>query len=247
MSKRTIAESRVRPVPLLVLLAALAAPLGACSSPVDRAVALSPIPADYHDRHPVVLADAPRRLDIFFVGASGRLDHVQDRQLEGFARDYLVSGQGTIHVALPRGPVDQYAAEKTLGAVRRALLRFGVRDRVTVATYPVADPAIASPLHLSYVTLQARPTTRCGDWPDDLGPGNTANGWQNQSYYNLGCASQQTLTAQIADPRDMVKPRAEDPTDVQLRTRAIGLLRSGSDPSTQWGNSPPLIGSVGGF
>ena len=232
---------------LVALLAVLATPLAGCSSPVDRAVALSPIPADYHARHPIVLAEAPRRLDIFFVGANGRLDTAQDRQIEAFARDYGGEGQGVVHIGVPQGSVDRYAAERTLTAVRRSLQRAGIRGRVTVSGYPVGDPAIASPLHLSYVTLQARPTTRCGDWPDDLGSGSTLNGWENRSYYNLGCASQQTLAAQVANPRDLVQPRAEDPTDVQLRTRAIGLLRQGTDPSTQWSNSPPLIGQVGGF
>lgn len=131
--------------------------------------------------------------------------------------------------------------------MRRTLLRNGVRNGVSIVSYPVADPALASSLHLSYVTIQARPTTRCGEWPDDLGSGTTLHTWDNRSYYNFGCANQTTLAAQVADPRDLVQPRAEDPTDVQLRTRAIGLLRAGSDPSTAWTNSPPLIGPVGGF
>jgi pilus assembly protein CpaD len=245
-------RTRLTPGPghvrLLPLMALLVLPLSACSnSPVDRAVALSPIPNDYHLRHPVVLADAPRRLDIFFIGAGGALQYEQQKQLEAFARDYLAGGEGPIQIAVPQGPVDLYAAEKTLGVVRRSLFRYGVKGRITVVNYRIADPAIASPLHLSFVTLQARPTTRCGDWPDDLGSGTTTHTWDNRSYYNLGCASQQTLTAQIANPRDLVQPRAEDPTDVQLRTRAIGLLREGTDPSTQWSNSPNLIGPVGGF
>ena len=237
---------------VFALLAALVGPLAGCGSPVDRAVATATLPDDYHLRHPVVLANAPRRLDIFFVGANGKLDTAQDRQIEAFARDYLGQGQGGIQIAVPSGPVDLAAAEMTLGAARRALFRYGVKGRVTVASYPVIDPAIAAPLHLSYVALQARPTTRCGDWPDDLGSGSTLATWNNRSYYNLGCASQQTLAAQIADPRDLVKPRAEDPTDVQLRTRAIQSLRgtaisTGQDPSTSWSNNPPLIGNVGGF
>ena len=210
-------------------------------------VASSPIPPDFHVRHNIVLADAPRRLDIFFVGVDGRLDYAQGRQVESFARDYVGEGHGPIQIAMPQGPVDHRAAERTLAAVRRVLARSGVRNGVSLVSYPIADPALASSLHLSYVALQARPTTRCGEWPDDLGSGSTLNGWENRTYYNFGCASQQTLAAQVANPQDLVKPRAEDPTDVQLRTRAIGLLRRGEDPSTIWSNSPPIIGPVGGF
>lgn len=243
----TSVRKRTRPLRLLTLAGLLTVPLAACSNPIDRVVASSPIPDDVHIRHNIVLANAPRRLDIFFVGADGRLDYAQGREVEAFARDYLGEGQSGIRIAMPQGPVNHLAAERTLAAVRGALARSGVRNGVSVVGYPVADPALASSLHLSYVALQARPTTRCGEWPDDLGSGTTLNSWQNRTYYNFGCANQQTLAAQVANPRDLVKPRAEDPTDVQLRTRAIGLLRSGQDPSTQWSNSPALIGPVGGF
>jgi pilus assembly protein CpaD len=111
----------------------------------------------------------------------------------------------------------------------------------------VRDPALASPLKLSFLSMQARPTTRCGQWPNDLGASDPTADWINRSYYNLGCATQQTLAAQIADPRDLVKPHALDPTDVQLRTRAIGALREGVDPGTQYNSTPPVIGPVGGF
>ena len=222
--------------------------MAGCASPVDRAVATAPVADDYRLRHPVVLANAPQRLDIFFVGAAGRLDHVQGQQIEAFAGNYLSSGQSSIRIAVPEGAVDQLAVERTLAAVRRELLRLGIRNGVSVSAYPVRDSNIASPLHLSFLTLQARPTTKCGEWPDDLGSGATLNTWSNRSYYNLGCASQQTLAAQIADPRDLVKPHALDATDVQLRTRAIEALRDGTNPSTNWSRSDPLpIGPVGGF
>ena len=95
---------------------------------------------------------------------------------------------------------------------------------------------------MSFVKLQARLASHCGDWPDDLGSGSTLQEWENRSYYNLGCANQQTLAAQIDDPRDLVRPRAEDPGDVQMRTRAIGDLRgrpvlNGQDPSTNFSQS----------
>ena len=245
-----VLQPSTSPVRCLALVAALGATLFAtgCSSPVDRTVPTGSISEDYHLRHPVVLANAPKRLDIFFVGADGHLDHVQAQQLQSFASDYLAGGQSSIRIALPEGAVDHVAAERTLAAVRRELLGLGIRGGVAVSAYPVQDPNIAAPLHLSFVTLQARPTSRCGQWPDDLGSGATLNTWSNRSYYNLGCASQATLAAQIADPRDLVKPHALDPTDVQLRTRAIESLRNGVNPSTDWSiSNPTAIGPAGQF
>ena len=224
----------------------VALPLAACET-VDRTIPTASVPDDYHARHPVVLANAPDYLDIFLIGASGRLDSRQARDLSVFATEYRAQGQGSIVIRVPQGGVNPTDVDRTLTAVRRALVENGVRGGIQVGTYPITDPRLASPLHLSYMKLQARVASRCGDWPDDLGSGSNVNGWQNRTYYNLGCATTQTLAAQVDDPRDLIRGRAEDPTDVQLRTRAIGQLRNGSDPSTSWSSNPTPIGAVGGF
>jgi pilus assembly protein CpaD len=146
---------------------------------------------------------------------------------------------------VPRGAVNGAEAQRTLDEVRHVLSASGVRGPIQISSYPIADPRLASPLHLSYERLSAKVASRCGDWPDDLNSGATTHGWNNRSYYNLGCATTQTLAAQIDDPRDVLRPRAEDPSDVQLRTRAIGALRQGLDPATLW-PAPTPISPVGG-
>ncbi len=208
--------------------------LAGCYAEAERPAVVAAVPADYHARHPVVLADAPEEMDIFPVGPIGRLDARQGRDLQVFADDYRRTGQSGLVLAVPRGAADPASVERTVGAVRRALAADGVRDPVRIASYPVADPSLATPLHLSYVRLKAQVASTCGQWPEDLGAAATDEGWDNRSYHNLGCASTRTLVAQVDDPRDIVRPRAEDPTDVQLRTRAIGNLRTGKDPGTAW-------------
>lgn len=228
----------------LLTAVVLALAMAGCGS-VDRTVPTAAIPADYHARHPVVLTDATEPLDIFLVGPTGRLDRRQEHDLEAFAAHYLAHGESGIVIGVPTGAVDHAAAERTLTAVRRALVALGVRQPIRVGTYPVADPALTSPLHLSYTRLQARIASRCGDWPDDLNSGASLHGWDNRSYYNLGCAATKTLAAQVDDPRDLVRGRAEDPSDVQLRTRAIGFLRRGVDPGTIWSVGNTSISQVG--
>ena len=132
------------------------------------------------------------------------------------------------------------AAEATLTAVRHGLAAAGVKGDIEVGSYAVANAA---------ARLCAAPELRRSSRPAPpiiaaIGrtisvPGRRPNGWENRPYYNLGCATQQTFAAQVDDPRDLVKPRAEQPGDVQMRTRAIQDLRGrhrcseGQDPSTE--------------
>ena len=228
-----------------MLFAVLALPLAGCSN-VDRAVATSPIPDDYHQRHPVVLSQSPQSLDVFLVGSNGHLDLRQTRDVQVFAEDFLTHGQGRIRVMMPGGPVDSRDAESTLTGVRHVLAATGVKGDLEVGSYKVSTPGLAAVLRISFNKLQAKVASKCGDWPEELGSGSTTSEWENRSYYNMGCASQTTLSAMIDDPRDLVRPRAEDPSDVQMRTRAIQDIRGapgaaqGTDPSTAWGQTRPI-------
>ena len=239
-----ICEPNGRSRVLALCLLALTGPLAGCSS-VDRAVATSPVPDDFHLRHPVVLANARRSLDIFLDGHSDRLDERQKRDVQFFAADYKTNGQGRIQALLPRGAVDSRAVEATLASVRRVLVQSGVQGEMEVGSYPAGNPKLASTVHLSFLKLQAKLASRCGEWPDDLASAGTLNGWDNRTYYNFGCSTQQTLASQVEDPRDLVRPRVEDPGDVVMRTRAIGNIRTGVDPGTNWSITNDSITTIG--
>ena len=65
-------------------------------------------------------------------------------------------------------------------------------------------------IRLNYpkITADAGP---CGLWPDDLGPSiHNKSYFENKQYYNLGCATQRNLAAMVANPADLVQPRARD-------------------------------------
>ncbi len=73
--------------------------------------------------------------------------------------------------------------------------------------------------------------SECGLWPHDLGQGDTKNGWSNSSYYNHGCATQSNLTAIVANPNDLLGPRAEGPPDAARRASVMQTYRKGEKGS----------------
>ncbi|MBL8589346.1 MAG: CpaD family pilus assembly protein [Methylobacteriaceae bacterium] len=221
----------------------MAAPLAACSN-VDRVVTGTAVSPDVRARHPIVLTNAPQTLDIFVPGAAGRLDNRQIDDIRDFAKNYNNAGTGVIQILAPRGSAQDAAAQRVVGEIRSQLSGAGVKGYVDVGVYHVADARLAAPVRLSYHGLEARVASRCGEWPEDLASGTSLKGWENRPYYNLGCATQQNLAAQIADPRDLVRPRHMQPADGSMRVRAITAVRAGKNPTTEWPSSANPIGNV---
>jgi pilus assembly protein CpaD len=227
------------PMRRLLLIAALAAPALAGCAP-DRVTKAPPMPSDYRARHPIVLTQAPITTDI--LASNGGLDARGREQVRAFAKEYRLSGGGNIAVQAPAGNHSTHAAVE---GIRRELAAAGIRSGVSVSSYQPADPMLASPIRLSYMGAKAAVRSRCGEWPRDLASGSSIGGWENQPYWNHGCAYQQAFAAQVADPRDLAGPRAEGPSDVAMRIRAIGKVREGEDPGTEWKVENTSIGTVG--
>jgi pilus assembly protein CpaD len=89
------------------------------------------------------------------------------------------------------------------------------RDRILVATSSSAQ------VEVNYISYQAR-SGACGDWSEDLFY--TA---ENRTAQNLGCANQHNLAAMVADPRDLLGPRAMDGADAVRRQTIIGNYETG--------------------
>ncbi|MBX9759914.1 MAG: CpaD family pilus assembly protein [Beijerinckiaceae bacterium] len=225
-----------------ILVASLAAPALAACAP-DRVLTTASIPGDYRARHPIALTQAPITADI--VPAGPRLDGAARESTRAFASEYARSGNGPIAIQIPASGGSAQNARAMLDGIRHELAAAGVNGPVSVSTYQPADPALVSPVRLTFVGTKAVVRTRCGEWPRDLASGSTVDGWQNESYWNHGCAYQQAIANQVADPRDLAGPRAETPSDVTMRTRAISKVREGADPGTQWTIENSSIGTVG--
>ena len=224
-----------------LLLASLAAsPLAGCG--VDYASNDSVALGDYHQRHPIVLAQAPTTLDVYSVG--GGLDKQSKDKIRAFAERYSALGASRITILAPAGQPE--TDRRIVDDIRRTLASKGLRGYVGVGVYPVADATRASPVRMIFQGLKAGVPTPCGQWPSDIASGGSIEGWKNDYYPNFGCATQSVLAAQVDDPRDLAQARAYDPPDVAMRMRAIGDVRKGEDPGTTWKTQITPIGQVGG-
>jgi pilus assembly protein CpaD len=210
----------------LLALGVVSAALAGCQSARD--VTGSTYPTDVRDRHPIVLANGPRVLDLFVDGSRG-LSERERADLAAFVAEYGRYGQGPLIAQVPSGTANPAAVRAAAERVRGAA---GVPVRL--ATYQPADPTLASPVRLSFQRLQAKVGSTCGLWPQDLGVSDPAFDSANQPYWNLGCATRSNFAAQIADPVDLVRGR--QPTDPLTSRRMYNMdkLRQGQDPSTTW-------------
>lgn len=214
----------------LLAVAALAIPAAACAP--DRAVTGSTYPYDHHVRHPIVLADGMRKLDIFLAGP-GVLDRRQRDDLRAFVAEHREHGKGPIMAQIPSGGRTDAFAHRTLDSIRATLAEIGFPEGLlVVSSYAVADPAVASAIRLSFRRLEAKVASKCGLWPQDLGGSDPRHNYGNEPYWNLGCATQANLAAQVADPIDLVRGRPETHGDTQRQVKDIQDLRNGKDPST---------------
>ena len=231
--------------PFAAMLAiALAAPLACCGTTrvkVDNENGMDP-----RMRHPIALMNQPYTLDVFPSSGPERLDTRTQEQLMAFARRYSEVGSGPISVVVPQSGPGAAAGVRALEPIRHELAKAGAVAPVVVSHYPVENPSLAAPVRLAFDGLKAKVVHKCGDWPEDLASASSTDGWQNRSYWNLGCASQNMLATQVADPRDLAEPRGETPADPSMRMRAIGNVRKGADPATNWTTKNSSIGSVGG-
>ncbi len=230
---RPVASRRLsRPLAMILIAAAL--PLAACKR--DAVITGTIYPDDYRQRHPIALTNEPETLDVFVGRNMAGLDARQLKDVRTLAQDFRQAGRGPITMYVPSSTSTPAASHRGAQAVRSALASAGVGGAyVRTATYQGSGDSLASPVRLSYVKLQAKVQSQCGDWSHDTGGvAATTDSWQNKNERNFGCAYQNMIAQQIDDPIDLQRPRTEDRSDVQRRMKVFESIRSGADPSIGW-------------
>jgi pilus assembly protein CpaD len=215
--------------PLLLL----AATLGGCQTTNDEVV--TTVPSDYRQRHPIVVQEADRTVEVFVGTGRGGLTAPQRTDVTAFAQTWQQEGTGSIVIDLPVATPNARAATQSLQDIQGILSSVGVPARgVTIRRYTPANPTQFATIKLNYpkVTADAGP---CGLWPEDLGPSFRNPIYQeNRPYSNHGCASQRNLAAMVANPADLVQPRPESPTSTTRRSTVLGKYAKGESTATTY-------------
>lgn len=180
---------------------------------------------DYRQRHPITLSEAQHSFDIPISSGDSRLTTAMVDNVHGFAQSYSNASTGIIQIHIPTGSANSSAASFIKKQVREALTKSGIApSKIVEIPYRANSLDDAAPIRLSYVSMTAM-TSQCGEWPEDMND----HSRYNENWYNFGCASQNNLAAQLANPLDLMGPRAMTPVDAAQRSRVISTYRAGTE------------------
>lgn len=209
---------RTAAVPML----AVALLLSGCAGWPGHSVTVGAIPDDYRTNHPIIVAEKERTVDLPVASGDRRLTISMRETVRGAAQDYRSSASGVIRIMVPVGSVNAGAASVLSTQVADVLRKEGVPgDRILSSPYHVTSPEDAAPIRIAFMAVTAS-TGECGRWPEDM----LANTTENKHWANFGCASQNNLAAQIANPGDLIAPRGMTPIDAERRSTVIEAYRT---------------------
>jgi pilus assembly protein CpaD len=194
--------------------------LGACATPDPK----TPPPILPTERYSIEVSPAPQEIKLA-AHASG-LSQTQAVALGQFVRDWMTASGGDITLKAPEHGPDQAVAYRTVTDARDFLVSRGVApDKVRIVGYD-AGGDVHAPILVGYMRYHAQGPDCGRSWSD------ISKTSDNEGYPEFGCAVTANIAAQIADPADLLNPRASDPPDAQRRQAVLDKYRQGAMTST---------------
>lgn len=214
------------PLLTIIVLVAVAAPLGGClQGPRFQAPFTL---ANPNQRHPIAVSQSEATLDLAVPPGARGLNRTQQMQLHAFLREYHNQGGEQLLIRAPSGGSNETAAMRAYEDVRRGLRGAGINKNAVVLEPYFANMDPSAPLRLSYLAYVAK-APDCVDWSEDLG-----RDPQNMPYPNLGCATQRNFAVAVANPQDLLGPRAETPRPGERRDVVWGKYVKGDITGSIW-------------
>jgi pilus assembly protein CpaD len=192
---------------LVVVVAALA--LAGCAG--NKAVRNAITPTEVESQPQII------RLGVHADGMSPN----QAAAVADFVGEWMQVDGGLITVQAPLG-----ASPRMVASVQAHLVAQGAPlSMIDLASYDAAGDA-AAPIVVAYDRFMVD-TPRCGQNWESLT--RTRN---NEAFGNFGCAVTANIAAQVANPQDLIRPRAMTPADAQRRATVLGKYRLGDTTSS---------------
>jgi pilus assembly protein CpaD len=196
-------------------------------------VTVGALPDDYRTNHPITIQEREKTADIPVSRNDKKLNLTQRSIVQNAVDGYRRQGAGMVFILLPEGSANQNAAYRVSTDIAKVLRQGGVlASNIATQAYSVNNPDVSAPVRISYYAMTAG-TGPCGRWPGDL-----LNTAENKHYANFGCASQANLAAQVANPADLLGPRATAPLNGTRNDRVIsgkdGYEQKSSSLSDVW-------------
>ena len=221
----------------LLAAAGCAAMLAGCITSFANPEVVASVPNDYRQRHPIVIKEGPRTVELFIGPKRGTLTPAQRADVLAFAHEWRREASGGILIDLPSGSSNEVAAANALHEVRSLLSAAGVPPQaVDVRPHRPSDPNKLATLKLNYPRIMAD-AGPCGLWPHDLGPTYERQHLENREYWNLGCASQRNLAAMVENPSDLIQPRGETPSYTGRRATVLDKYHRGESTATTYADA----------
>jgi pilus assembly protein CpaD len=217
----------------LLAAVSIAAVLAGCKTTRSTEETVQSIPSDYRLRHPIAVREKVQTLTVFVGNNRGTLTPAQRAEVGAIASAWREEATGGIVVEVPVGGANERAAASVSHEIRAVLTSSGVPgNAIVIRPRGGHDPVRLGTIRVNYPRMAAE-TGPCGLWPNDIGPTYDPVYWSNKPHWNHGCASQRNLAAQVADPADLVQPRAEGPVMAARRSTVLKKYSNGEATATQ--------------
>jgi pilus assembly protein CpaD len=174
------------------------------------------------DAHKIVVVQAAERFEVPVSAYEEALTEATRSQIAAFGRGYTRGGHGALVLSAPSGGDNADAASRIAHAVRLHLAVSGVPFSAIAGSTYDASGMTNAPILLSYTRFDAQAPECAPLWRQDLSDVSLNKPWKS-----FGCTQQANLAAMIADPADLLGPRAEDPRDSARRANTLEAYRKG--------------------
>lgn len=226
LAKQEIEQPRRSAIVAKAAVVATVALLAGCAKLHN--IEVGSVPDDYRTNHPIIVSEQETAINVPVASNEKALNYGRISIVRGFAADYRENSTGPLQIMTPVGSPNSAAASRVAGQIKKVLVKEGIpAGRIGVTPYQAAAQNDAAPVRLSFTAIAAH-TNKCGQWPEDL----VYNTMENKHYHNFGCASQNNLAAQIANPSDLLAPRGMTPIDAQRRDVVIENYRATGSTAT---------------